>query len=134
MCNMSRFIRDQKGAVTVEFTVLVPFFVLLLVFFADASVIYLTHSEMYKVARDAARRVSTRELTNTDEVREFAAQYLFLGNRTYTVRAAFGQQSIVSIEVPISEAAIFGLWFKPVLGGTLDARAIMSRELELTSS
>ena len=62
MHRINRFLRDSKGAVTTEFTVLVPFFVMLLVFFADASVIYLTHSEMFNTARDIARRMSTDQI------------------------------------------------------------------------
>lgn len=128
---MSRFLRDQKGAVTVEFTVLVPFFVLLLVFFADAAVIYLTHSEMYSVARDAARRMSTGELETMDEVRDYAAQHLHLGQRTYYVSADFGAEKRVTVEIPVVDAAIFGAWFTPLLGRKLQATAVTHREPKL---
>lgn len=128
---MSRFLRDQKGAVTIEFTVLVPIFVLLLVFFADAAVIYMTHSEMFKVARDTARRMSTGQLETASEVEAHAAQHLFLGQRTYTVLANFGGVKRVTVRVPVGEAAIFGAWFKPVLGRTLEASAAMRSEPRL---
>ena len=38
MRSFDHFIKDSKGAVTIEFTVLVPAFVLLMVFFADTSI------------------------------------------------------------------------------------------------
>ena len=62
MLKTTTFFKDEKGAVTMEFTVLVPFFVVLLIFFADASVIYFTHSEMFNAARDISRRMSTGQI------------------------------------------------------------------------
>lgn len=127
----SRFLRDQKGAVTVEFTVLVPFFVLLLVFFADAAVIYLSHSEMYNFARDAARRMSTGQFETREEVRQYAAQHLFLGERTYTIDPEFGAENRVTIGIFLGEAAIFGVWFEPILGDVLLATAVVRNEPQL---
>lgn len=130
---MTRFLCDQKGAVTIEFTVLVPFFVMLLVFFADASVIYLTHSEMFNFARDAARRMSTGELKTRSEVRQFAAEHLFLGERTYTIDPQFGGVNRVTIAIYVGEAAIFGAWFEPVLGQVLVASAEVQSEPHLVA-
>ena len=59
MRTISTFLRDETGAVTIEFILWVPVFVGLLVFVTDASIIYLTHSEMWSVARDTARRMTT---------------------------------------------------------------------------
>ncbi len=82
MRSFDRFIKDSKGAVTLEFTVLVPAFVFLMVIFTDTSVVYLTHSEMYNAARDIARRMSTHQLETVSAVLAFAAQTLSLGART----------------------------------------------------
>lgn len=126
---MKRFIRDEKGAVTIEFTVLVPFFVMLLVFFADASVIYLTHSEMFKTARDISRRMSTGQFTTVAQVTDYAAEHLFLGQRTYTIDPDFVSGEMkVSIGIPLGQAAIFGVWFEPIIGDALIATARMRRE------
>lgn len=124
----SRFLRDEKGAVTIEFTVLVPFFVLLLVLFADAAVVYLTLTEMYNVARDTARRMSTGQLATDDDVLAYAQQHLHLGSRTYTIDPDFGMSNRVTVFIPMSEAAIFGVWFTPVIGRTLAARATVQSE------
>lgn len=120
---------DEKGAVTAEFTVLVPFFIFLLVIFADASVIYLTHSEMYNGARDIARRMSTEEIRTEADARDYAAAQLHLGRRTYLVSTEFGGEMRVRIAVPLGEAAIFGYFFSPILGQRhLTADAAMRRE------
>ncbi len=54
MRSVFAFLGDEKAAVTIEFVLWVPIFVGLLVFVTDASIIYLTHSEMWSVARDLA--------------------------------------------------------------------------------
>lgn len=129
--SLRRFLRDQNGAVTIEFTTLVPFFFFMLVLFADASVVYLTHSEMFEVARDVSRRMSTGELADEQAVVNYAAQNLFLGERTYTVDADFSTNMRLAISVPVMEAAIFGLWFRPLIGKMLVAEVVMSREPRL---
>lgn len=126
--SIERFLADQKGAVTIEFTVLVPFFIFLMILFVDGSVIYLTHSEMYSTARDVARKMSTRQLTTQQEVLDYAAGTLFLGDRTYFVDADFGGEMRCAITVSIGDAAIFGLFFRPILGKVLVASATMSAE------
>ncbi len=125
------FLSDETGAVTVEFTVLVPFFIFLLVFFADAAAIYATHTNMYDFARDAARRMSTGELENANEVVAYANGNLFFGQRQYTVFTDFGRNMNVLVEIPVSEAAIFGFFFRPIIGESLIARATMNQEPRL---
>lgn len=126
-----RFIRDEKGAVTIEFTVLVPFFILLMVLFVDSAVTWLSHSEMFNAARDISRRMSTGELTTQDEVANYAASHMFLGERTYTLDADFDDQNRVAIRVPLDDATIFGIWFKPILGKALVATSETRREPRL---
>lgn len=128
MIKARRFISDDKGAVTIEFTTLVPAFVMLFVFFVDASIVYLTHSEMWNVARDIARRMSTEQITTMDEVRDYAVENLLLGQRGYYVSADFTGDKSVTIVVGVDEAAIFGFWFRPILGRELLANAVMSTE------
>lgn len=128
MHGIERFLRDDKGAVTIEFTILVPAFILMLVLFADASIIYQTHSESFNVARDIARRMSTEQLTTPEEVRNYAAEHLFLGQRTYDVDPDFGGEMRVTIIIGLDDATIFGVFFRPILGRELVASATMRRE------
>lgn len=123
-----RFVRDEKGAIAIEFTLLVPLFVLLMVFFVDASTIYLTHSEMYNVARDISRRMSTGELTNDAEVQAYAADHLFLARRTYNVSTHFRGDKMVAIYADVVDSAIFGVMFKQLLGQELIALAVTAEE------
>ena len=128
MTGLFKLLADEHGAVTVEFTVLVPFFVFLLVLFADASILYLTHSEMYNAARDIARRMATEEIETQQEVQAYAAAQMLLDDRTYIVSPEFGAEMRVTVAVPISDAAIFGFFFTPILGQALTASAHMRRE------
>lgn len=122
------FLRDDKGAATVEFVALVPFFVMLLVFFADASAVYLTHSQMYATARDISRRMAVEEITTEGAVRNHAAAHLFLGNRTYAVASSFGGDMSVTISLSLGDAAIFGALLTPIIGRQLAATAVTRRE------
>jgi Flp pilus assembly pilin Flp len=122
------FVRDDTGAVTIEFTVLVPLFVLLMVLFVDVSVIYLTNSEMISNARDISRQMSVLELTTADQVRDYAAAHLFLGNREYQVEPAFGADMTVTISLPVAQAAIFGFFMTEIIGDHLFASATTRRE------
>ena len=122
------FLACEKGAVSLEFVVLVPFAILLLVLFSDVAVTYLSHSEMYNAARDIARKMSVGELTTVEEVEAYASQKLFLGTRTYTLDVQFGGDMRVTIAVPIEQAAVFGYFVRPLVGRVLTASATMRRE------
>ena len=122
------FLRNDTGAVTIEFVTLVPAFVLMLVLFTDASIVYLTRTEMWNTARDIARRMATGEITTQAQVTDYAASHLFLGYRQYTVQASAGAEIDVKISVPLIDAAVFGIWFKPIIGETLTVAARMRKE------
>lgn len=128
---MRRLLSDDRGAVTVEFTVLVPVFVLLLVFFADATVIYMTHTQMFNAARELSRRVATGELEDENAVDAYAAEKLMLGQRTYYVDPEFSDDNRVVIAINLYEAVIFGNFFQPILGDALVAVATTGEEPRL---
>ena len=125
---ISNFFRDESGVVTIEFTTLVVAFIMMLVFFTDASIIYLTRSEMWSVARDITRRMSTEEISTAAEARDYAAASMHLSGRNYVIDPDFGSDMSVTIAVTIGEAAIFGAWFKPIVGDYLVASVTMRRE------
>jgi Flp pilus assembly protein TadG len=126
--SMRGFIANESGAITTEFTVLVPFFLFLLIMFADASTVYLTHSEMYTAARDTARRMSVGEIMTEQQALEYAAGRLLLGGRSYTVNPDFGGDMTVTISITIEDAAIFGYFLRPILGRQLSASSTMRNE------
>lgn len=126
-----QFLKDTRGAVTVEFTLLVPFFLLLMMFFADASVLYQTNSEMYNAARDIARRMATGELATVQQVRDYAASHLYLHDRYYVIYPHFGSNMTLTIAVAVDQAVFFGTFFRPILGKTMTASSTMRREPRL---
>ena len=128
MAGLAAFLRDDRGAISVEFTVLVPFFVLLLVFFADATVIYLTHSEMFNTARELSRRMATGQIQTQAQAEAYVADKLLLGQRTYYVWTDFHNDKSVAVVIDVVDAAIFGHWFRPLLGRELVATATVGEE------
>lgn len=125
---LGALLRDDRGAVSVEFTVLVPFFIFLMVLFADATVVYLTHSEMFNAARELSRRMSTGQVQNQDQAATYVADKLFLGERKYYVSTDFDGDKTATITVDLLDAAIFGMWFTPLLGHRLSATATVGEE------
>ena len=129
MQNVFAFLRDEKAAITIEFVLWVPIFIGLFVFVTDASIIYLTHSEMWSVARDTTRRMTTGEITSDAEAREHAAAHLFLGSRTYVIDPELASSDLnITIAIGIDDAAIFGFFFKEILGKSLVASVTMRKE------
>lgn len=128
MRGLAKFLRNEHGAVTIEFVTLVPAFVFVMVLIADASIIYYTRSEMWNVARDAARRMSTGEFQTPEDVRQFAADHLFLGDRTYVIDPVFDGNMTVRIALGVRQAGIFGMFFRPLFGRELLAEVTMRKE------
>jgi len=123
---VSRFFRDEGGSATIEFVLWVPVFVVLLVATTDATILYLSHTEMWNVSRDIARRLSVGDLTEAQAVEE-AKKELFLYSRAYTVGTSVGIDVVVEITTNVGDASVFG-FFEPVLGRDLSARVVMRRE------
>ncbi len=129
MQSVFTFLRAEKGAVTIEFILWVPIFVGLLVFVTDASIIYLTHSEMWSVARDTTRRMTTGQFTTPAQARDYAAAHLFLGSRTYVIDPDFTTADMnIKIAIGLGDAAVFGFFFKPILGQSLVVDVVMRKE------
>ncbi len=128
MVCLRRFIRDERGSATIEFVLWVPVYVIVLVAVTDASILYLSHTEMWNAARDTARRISVGALTAADAP-DRAGEMLLLSGRSYTVAASDAGPVIVEISVNVGDASVFG-FFKPVLGRQLTARVEMMKEPE----
>ena len=126
MRSIFTFLRDEKGVATIEFAMLLPAFVLVMAMFTDASILYLTYTELFNVSRDVARRVSVGELHVID-VPAYVGERTILGTRTYTAGSFSGSVVIVELAVNVHDASIFG-FFVPVLGRTMSVRVEMLRE------
>ena len=69
------------------------------------------------------------EITTTDEARNYAAAHLFLGNRTYVIDPdTVSADMNVTITIGLDDAAVFGFFFKSILGNSLVASVTMRKE------
>lgn len=135
MGRIHTFLRDENGSHTLEFVIWVPLFLFFLAAVIDGSVIYLTRTEMWNVARDTARRMTTGELANTDDAKMHAWNELHLGERQYYIDADdSGGEATVTIRTYIWDASVFGIFGLLDLGAdgwearTLDATVTMQME------
>ena len=127
MRGISAFLRDDKGNQTIEFVLWLPIIVSLMVIITDASILYLTQTEMWNVARDTARRLSTGQLPTEGAAVVYANQQLNLYDPAYvvTVDRNPNDRMTVVITVDIADATVFGYFLTPVLGDTMEARVVM---------
>ncbi len=123
---LRRFIEDEHAAVTIEFVAVFPLFVFLTFVFIDASILYLTRTEMFEISRDAARRISVGAIS-VDDVSGYVNDQLLLAGRTYTLASYSGSLVIIEMSVSVADASLFGI-FTPVLGRTMGVRVVMLRE------
>ena len=128
------FLEDETGSETIQFVSFVPLFAFLLVIVTDATFLYLTHSEMWNVARDTARRMAAGQLTNEQEAMDHAAAHLAMFENAYNVSASFDPNTKMGIliTVGIADAMIFGAFLGPVLGETIRVQFEMRSEPEIS--
>lgn len=124
---------DETGAMTVDFVVWLPLFVSLLVIVSDASILYLTQTEMWNVARDTVRRMTTQQLKSENDARCWAKAKLNLYSYlAYDVDAtSTADVNSVVIRVALSDASAFGYFLGPVFGETISARVTMRANPDL---
>ena len=129
----SGFFQRQDGATTVEFVVMLPVFIFIVGVAANAGTLFLIQSDMYNTARDAARRISSGELTNLAAVRNYANGRLFVRDNAYTITCtpvncspASKAEGTVQISTPIAGAALFPI--APFNSGSLVTSVTMRRE------
>ncbi len=134
MRNVFTFLRDESGSETIQFVLFVPLFAFLLVIVTDASFLYLTHSEMWAVARDTARRMAAGQLTSEQEAVDYATGRLTMYDNSYNVSASHDAASSmeVLIQVNIADAMVFGAFLGPLVGEAIQARVEMRSEPEIS--
>ncbi len=120
------FLADEKGAATIEFVAIFPAFIFFLLMVLDASILYLTRTDLFNVSRDVARRVSVGAL-HVNDIPQYVSQRGILGSRTLTVASFSGSVVIVELSVNMGDASVIG-FFTPILGETMRVRVEMLRE------
>jgi Flp pilus assembly protein TadG len=135
------FLRDDRGSQTIEFVLWLPIIGALLVIISYASILYTTHTEMWNVARDTARRMTTG-LFDVDKVLDEAAAeeyaqsqlklYEFFGSGYEVVATEDPEQETMTVVITLGvsdssfDAGFFGAF--ALVGGTMAARVVMRAE------
>ena len=124
----AQLIRDDRAAVTIEFVLWIPIIVALLVTAIDATTLYITHTEMWNVARDTARRMVTGRFLTEAEAEAYALNAMNLRSAPYAVEARYDENSVaeVTIAIGFSDISIAG-YGSPltIFGTTVGAHVVM---------
>ena len=111
---LAAFLRDERGSYTIEFCLWIPMFLVFLAATVDASLLYLTHNNMWNAARDTARRVSTGEIDSKEEAYEALERRL-----VYTDGYVFGygkgndgdgNVAKIVVQIPMADASLFNIF------------------------
>jgi Flp pilus assembly protein TadG len=105
---LANFGREQRGTITVEFVIWIPVFLVIMAFMADGCLLYLMQADMWSVARDTARRMTTGQM-NAEVAHDYAASQMMYPNKPYTITTTAGVDDVVEISIPVKDASVFGV-------------------------
>jgi Flp pilus assembly protein TadG len=106
---LANFGREQRGSITVEFVIWIPVFLIIMAFMADGCLLYLMQADMWSVARDTARRMTTGQM-NATAAHDYAASQMMYPGKHYTINASvIGTDDVVEISIPVKDASVFGV-------------------------
>lgn len=127
MCDPRTFIRDNKGSATIEFVLWVPIIVALLTIVMDAATLYITHSEMWNVARDTARRLNTGQIKSEEAAEAHAANAMGLRDFPYSVNATYDSDNGIEVVIAlrVNDMSIIGYSPLSIIGGDMIARVVL---------
>jgi hypothetical protein len=130
------FLRDDRGAMTIEFVLWVPVIVALLVIVVDVTTLYVTHTEMSTVARDTTRRMVSGHITSEQEAEDFAASAMRLRDYPYAVEASYDPNGSMEVSVMMAyeDIAIAAFSTLTIVGGTMRAHVTKRSEPILFAS
>jgi Flp pilus assembly protein TadG len=104
-----RFLNDCSGTATVEFVLVVPLFMLILMLTADASALYLQQTKYWNITRDTARAVSRHGLTDVEAV-DFARDRASTSKVAAEVTVVIVNNMVtVTISGDAAESSVFGI-------------------------
>ncbi len=126
---LGAFLRCDQGTLTTEFVLWVPIIMAMLIIVVDTTTIYLTHTEMWNVARDTARRMVTGSVMTEAQAEAYAANAMRLRqNYNYYIEVHYeeGARAEVIIRFAVADMSILGYGSPLTLfGGTMWARVVM---------
>lgn len=121
---------DESGSITVEFVLWIPVFMVIIALTVDVSLMFLRQSNMWQVAQDTARQVSTRQIRTEANAVLYAIPRATYSGYTPEVRVTIdaGQEAVrVVISVPVKSVGVFGVLN---IGGENDLVAVVTHRLE----
>jgi Flp pilus assembly protein TadG len=118
-----RFLSAEDGSASVEFTVLLPVFMGLIVFAADTATIFTRQSNMWSVSQQTARIVSRHGL-DAEKAEAFASDLLRQGSYTPDVTVQVDDDTQIVTVVVIAESAKLAPF--GILSRVLDDRVSVS--------
>lgn len=127
VCDLRSFIRDSKGSATIEFVLWVPIIVALLMIVVDAATLYITHSEMWNVARDTARRLNTGQIKTEEDAETHAANAMGLRDLPYAFNATYDPDNGIEVVIAlrVNDVSIIGYSPLSIIGGDMMARVVL---------
>ncbi|NIP76283.1 MAG: hypothetical protein GTN90_09985 [Xanthomonadales bacterium] len=123
-------LRDERGAQTVEFVLWVPLIAAMVTLVVDTATLYRVHAEMWAVARDTARRMSSGQITTELAAENYAASMLFDYEGEYTIDATYDAANMMQVVISIahSDASVIGYGTHTIFGGEMSARVAMKSD------
>ena len=124
---LRRFGKEDSGAVTVEFVLWVPVFILILALPVDATVLFKTQANMWTVARDVGRQMSTGLYNNAQALAYANQQFASWGIQGTANVAQTNGNVTVTVTVPVAEVAPFNI-VNAFTSGTISATVVQRKE------
>jgi Flp pilus assembly pilin Flp len=107
------FWQDQRGASAVEFALVVPLLIGLLLGIIQYGSLFFVQTRMTDTARDTARRLAVGDFASVPEAVSYAEAQLADWSADFTATAALPEPPehdvIVTITVPMADAALINL-------------------------
>ena len=103
------FADDESGAVTVEFVLWVPVFVLILAITVDATVLFMTQANLWSIARDTTRLMAARYLTDAEAEAYALDRMARWGGDTAIDASHTANYATVSFTVPVASVSPFNI-------------------------
>ncbi|MDO8881502.1 TadE/TadG family type IV pilus assembly protein [Pseudotabrizicola sp.] len=123
----ARIWRDERGSATVEFVMMVPVFMALMLLIADASMLYSKQAMLMDISRDTARIVSRYALT-AEEAQTHAAKAAGTSASPATAHVSITDGFVtVTVATDAATAAPFG-FIKFAISDKISATATVVME------
>mgnify|MGYP001766367550 CR=1 FL=1 len=121
------FLSEEDGTATIEFVLMLPLFSVLVLLLADASLLFLRHTQLMNISRDTARIVSRHAMTAADAV-TYAESHARTQASTATAQVTVANGVVTVLITSQSRiSAPFGI-ISFAVGDRIVARAISTME------